>query len=76
MPKKELFSERVAAGSRTYFFDIKESVKGAKYLVISESKRSGETQERNRVLIFEEDIPAFNECMSKMVQFVLGKTLA
>jgi hypothetical protein len=39
--KKELFSERVSAGKRTYFFDVKESVGGAKYLVISASKRVG-----------------------------------
>ncbi len=39
--KKELFTERVLAGNRTYFFDVKEAKDGTKYLVISESKQAG-----------------------------------
>jgi hypothetical protein len=40
--KKQLFSKRVSAGKRTFFFDVRESVEGAKYLNISKSKRVGE----------------------------------
>jgi len=49
--KKELFSERVFAGSRIYFFDVKEATDGTKYLVIDESRHtegdSYEAQARN-----------------------------
>ncbi len=72
--KKELFSERVSAGNRTYFFDVKESVEGAKYLVISESKRVGETHEHNRVMVFEEDILAFSNGLEKTLKFILEKS--
>jgi len=30
--RKELFPEKVSAGSRTYFFDVKESADGIKYI--------------------------------------------
>jgi len=37
---KFLFSERVHAGNRTYYFDVKEAADGTKYLVIDESRRT------------------------------------
>jgi hypothetical protein len=58
--REELFSTSVAAGSRTYFFDVKESVKGDKYLTISESRRDDEGDfEHNRVMVFEEHVGQF-----------------
>ena len=71
--KKELFSERVVAGRRTYFFDVKESQDGAKYLVISESKLVGEGDyEHNRIMIFQEHIPTFIEGLKKVTQFIMS----
>lgn len=64
-PKNPLFSEKVAAGQRTYFFDVKEASGGAKYLVISESKRVGEGYERNRIVIFGEGVPTFCDMLQK-----------
>lgn len=69
--KKELFSEKVRAGSRTYFFDVKESASGSKYLVINESRKVGESHEHNRVMVFEEDIQSFSEGFKKAVGFIL-----
>lgn len=68
--KKELFSEKVRAGSRTYFFDVKESSTGSKYLVISESRKVGESYEHNRIMIFEEDIQSFSEGLKKALGFM------
>ncbi|MBI5182208.1 MAG: DUF3276 family protein [Nitrospirae bacterium] len=68
--KKELFSERVRAGSRTYFFDVKEAATGAKYLVINESKKVGESHEHNRIMIFQEDIQSFSEGLQKAAGFI------
>ena len=69
--RKELFSERVSAGSRTFFFDIKESAEGTRYLVISESRQSGgEAYEHNRVMVFEEHILALHQGIEKAIQFL------
>lgn len=69
--KTELFSEKIAAGSRTYFFDVKESREGTKYLVISESRRGGkEDYEHNRIMIFQEHIPVFANGLEKALKFM------
>ncbi len=42
-------SRTIKAGSKTYFFDIKESKEGRPYLVITESRFKGEGKDRERV---------------------------
>jgi len=64
---KEIFSEKVTAGSRTYFFDVKESDQGARYLVISESRQTGSTFEHHRVVVFEEHLEKFSEIFDQAV---------
>jgi hypothetical protein len=68
--RKELFSQKVAAGSRTYFIDVKESKEGTRYLVISESRRSGEGHEHERVMIFEENFPFFANALDAAFEFL------
>jgi hypothetical protein len=65
--KKELFAEKIAAGSRIYLFDVKEAEDGTKYLVISESVPSGEN---NRVMVFEKHLKMFEEGMGKAFAFL------
>ncbi|HEY6172563.1 MAG TPA: DUF3276 family protein [Candidatus Kapabacteria bacterium] len=74
--KKELFKERVNAKDRTYFFDVKESVKGTKYLTINESKKVGDKFEHNRIFIFEDQIPAFTDGFMKVYEFLKPKETA
>ncbi len=74
--RKELFSERVAAGSRTYFIDIKESADGTKYLVISESRQDGEKWEHHRVMVFEEHLESFREAFQKATEFLTASKKA
>jgi hypothetical protein len=38
---EELFSAKVAAGSRTYFVDVQRAQNGAKYLKIRETRGNG-----------------------------------
>ncbi len=51
-------------------FDVKEASTGAKYLVINESKKVGESHEHNRIMIFQEDIQSFSEGLQKVVGFI------
>ena len=66
--KKGLFTHRVVAGSRTYFFDVKEAKDGTKYLVISETRQAGSSYEHSRVMIFQEHLEAFNEGLQQALQ--------
>jgi hypothetical protein len=68
--RNELFSQHVCAGSRTYFFDVKRTEDGTKYLVISESRHTGRTYEHHRVMIFEEHLQAFAERFQQALGFI------
>ena len=68
--RKELFTEKVTAGSRTYFFDVKESADGTKYLVISESRQNTSQQTHNRLMIFQEHLKAFDKEYEKAMRFL------
>jgi DNA-directed RNA polymerase specialized sigma24 family protein len=75
--RKELFSERVTAGRRTYFFDVKESANGDKYLTISESWRDNEDRfEHSRVMVFEEYVPESYDGIRQAIRFIAGKEQA
>jgi len=72
--KEDLFSEMVLTYSRTYFFDVKETVKGKKYLKITESKKEGEkSYKHNRIFVFEEDILNFSGGFKKALEFIMKK---
>lgn len=68
----EIFSEKVMTGRRTYFFDVKETKDGAKYLVIGELTQVGSEMERHRVMVFEESLDSFVEGLNKAVDFITG----
>jgi hypothetical protein len=66
----EIFSEKVVTSRRTYFFDVKETKEGAKYLVIGELTQIGNDTERHRVMVFEESLDSFVDGLEKAVEFV------
>jgi len=68
--RKELFSQMVKAGIRTYFFDVKQTKDKSLYLNISESKAVGANHERHRVMIFEEDIEVFIAGFDETINFI------
>lgn len=75
--RREIFSSRVRAGSRTYYFDIKKNSKDDNYLVISESKRVGDDNEkqRHRIMVFEEDIEKFSNSFFQVVSYFLENSV-
>jgi hypothetical protein len=70
--RKTLFSRKVSAGGRTYFFDVKESTSGDKYLVINESRKSQDRQsyERNRIMVFEGYLTSFYKTLKDAIEFI------
>ena len=73
MEKADLFSEKVPAGSRTYFFDVKRAKDGAQYLVISESRPKEGGFEHQRVMVFPENVGAFGTALQKAAGFIQSK---
>lgn len=64
-------SRKVRAGSRTYFFDLKQTRTGDNYVVITESrfKGEGEVHERQRITIFKDARLEFLGA----IQYMLGE---
>lgn len=67
---KEVFSKRVRAGKRTYFFDVKTTRGNDYYITITESKRRFEDGNyvKHKIFLYKEDfnkfLDAFNETIS------------
>jgi hypothetical protein len=68
----EVFSEKVITSRRTYYFDVKETKDGAKYLVIGELTQVGNETERHRVMVFEESLDSFIDGFDKAVDFIMN----
>ena len=67
---KELFKERVVTKNKTYFFDVKEALNGSKYLTVSEARKVGDKNEYSRIMIFEDQMPAFTEGFKKVYLYL------
>jgi hypothetical protein len=73
--REEIFSQRVKAGKRTYFFDVKTTRTNDFYLTITESKkRFGDDgspfYEKHKIFLLREDfdkfLDGFNECVNRV----------
>jgi len=77
--RKEIFSERVRAGKRTYFFDVKATRSNDYYLTITESKRrikdDGYTYEKHKIFLYKEDFNKFLKAMNSAVDHVKNELL-
>ncbi|MDR5683917.1 MAG: DUF3276 family protein [Armatimonadota bacterium] len=62
---KAIFSEQVRAGGRTYFFDVRESKNRRRYLVITETRKTGTGRQRASILVFPDDVEAFGQALRK-----------
>ncbi len=72
--KAEIYSQRVRAGKRTYFFDVKSTRSNDYYLTITESKRrfkdDGFTYEKHKIFLYKEDFEKFVEALKESVEYV------
>ena len=75
--RDEIFSKRVPAGKRTYFFDVKSTRSGRDYfLTITESKRSDENRyEKHKIFLYKEDFGKFVSSMHEVVRFIQDECL-
>ncbi|MBY0425112.1 MAG: PUR family DNA/RNA-binding protein [Cytophagales bacterium] len=77
--KEEIYSNRIRAGKRTYFFDIK-STKGQDYfLTITESKKrfkaDGHYYEKHKIFLYKEDLEKFSEALQEAVNYIKTELL-
>jgi hypothetical protein len=72
--REEIFSKRVKAGKRTYFFDVKSTKSNDYYLTITESKRrlQGDTFvfEKHKIFLYKEDFDKFIEGLQEAIDHI------
>ncbi len=73
---KNLFTEKVPAGKRTYFLDVMENHKGHKYIKFTESRANDGEYIRSTVRIFQEDFDKIFAGFDKMKDFIQSNTPA
>jgi hypothetical protein len=79
--REEIFSEKVKAGKRTYFFDVKSTRSNDYYLTITESKKrfnkddEGFTYEKHKIFLYKEDFNKFMEALVNTVNHVKQELL-
>ena len=77
--KNEIYSQRVRAGKRTYFFDVKSTRSNDYYLTITESKRrykeEGYYYEKHKIFLYKEDFDKFIDALKGTIDHVKTELL-
>ncbi|MBO4387852.1 MAG: DUF3276 family protein [Spirochaetales bacterium] len=68
----ELYSTKFVANDRTYFFNVKENIKGDVYLNVVESKIASDTGRyiRQSIIVYPEDLGQFVREFQKALDFI------
>ena len=74
--KEELYSQVILAGKRRYFFDVKETMGGDKFIVLTESRKifdnkTGEFYiDKNKMFLYKEDFEKFRQGLDNALSFI------
>jgi Protein of unknown function (DUF3276) len=70
--RSEVYSTKIRAGKRTYFFDVKETRSSDYYITITESKRrfNGEGYDKHKIFLYKEDFNKFMNCLNETIDHV------
>ena len=80
--QEEIYSQRIKAGKRTYFFDVKATRGQDYYLTITESKRrqpeGGDERvsyEKHKIFLYKEDFLKFADALQDAIAYVREELL-
>ncbi|GAC1599865.1 MAG: hypothetical protein NVS3B25_27140 [Hymenobacter sp.] len=78
--QEEIYSQRIKAGKRTYFFDVKATRGQDYYLTITESKRRQNSDdsvsyEKHKIFLYKEDFLKFVDALQDAVDYVREELL-
>ena len=74
--KEELYSQSISAGKRKYFFDVKETRGGDKFIVSAESRKIFDNNtgnfyfEKNKMFLYKEDFEKFQKGLANALHFI------
>lgn len=75
--RAEVYSTKIRAGKRTYFFDVKETRSSDYYITITESKRrfGGDGYDKHKIFLYKEDFNKFLTCLTDTIDHVKTELL-
>ncbi len=70
--REEVFSKKVRAGKRTYFFDVKSTRSNDYYITVTESKKRLEDGVfvKHKIFLYKEDFEKFAEGLKETVDYI------
>jgi len=70
--REEVFSKKVRAGKRTYFFDVKATRSNDYYVTITESKKRLEDGVfiKHKIFLYKEDFEKFSEGLKDIIDYI------
>jgi hypothetical protein len=70
--REEVFSRKVRAGKRTYFFDVKATRSNDYYVTITESKKRLEDGVfiKHKIFLYKEDFEKFAEGLTETIEYI------
>ena len=79
--QEEIYTQRIKAGKRTYFFDVKATRGQDYYLTITESRRrqNGDdsvSYEKHKIFLYKEDFLKFVDALQDAVDYVREELLS
>ncbi len=75
---QEIFSKKLRAGRRTYFFDVKSTRADDYYLTVTESKKHTNEDgsayfKKHKIFLYKEDFIEFKEILDEVTQFIISE---
>lgn len=73
--KEEIFSKRIPAGKRTYFFDVKATRGNELYLTVTESKKRLRDDgsffyDKHKIFLYQEDFDKFMDGLNEAMAYI------
>ncbi len=70
--REEVYSEKIRAGKRTYFFDVRSTRSNDYYITITESKRkyNGRGYDKHKIFLYKEDFNKFLNTLTQTIDHV------
>lgn len=77
--REMIYSKRVRAGKRTYFFDVRATKSNDYYLTVTESRRQQRdgdfVYEKSKMFIYKEDLNKFAEALQETIDHIKTELL-
>ena len=75
---KDIFSKKVKAGRRTYFFDVRETKASDYYMTLTESVRDfnedgAPTYRKHKIYLYKEDFTNFKDAFEKVSNYIIAE---